>query len=237
MRGCGRRRSRSGPRGRPRSSSPATAAGTPRRRRRGPRRRGGSPARGAPRPRTPAAPYMPLEYRFTGVSRNRLDLGEGDDLVEAAADLRPAHAEDRAVEEDVLAPGQLGVEAGPDLEQRARRGRSPRPSPRVGSVIRERIFSSVLLPAPLWPIRPTTSPRWTVIEKSRSAQSVLASLLRAAARQPLQRAARGAGEALAQVAVCRSTPSMYSLPSLLVLIATPAMAQIRSAKLRSTRSK
>ena len=48
-----------------------------------------------------------------------LDLGELDDLVEAGADLGPAHAEDRAVEEDVLAPGQLRVEAGADLEQRA----------------------------------------------------------------------------------------------------------------------
>ena len=35
------------------------------------------------------------------------------------ADLGAAHAEDGAVEEDVLAPGQLRVEAGPDLEQRA----------------------------------------------------------------------------------------------------------------------
>ena len=34
-------------------------------------------------------------------------------------DLRPPHAEDRAVQVDVLAPGQLGVEAGADLEQRA----------------------------------------------------------------------------------------------------------------------
>ena len=48
-----------------------------------------------------------------------LDLGEGDDLVELAADLGPAHAEDRAVEEDVLAAGQLGMESGADLEQRA----------------------------------------------------------------------------------------------------------------------
>ena len=48
-----------------------------------------------------------------------LDLGERDDLVEPAADLRAPHAEDGAVEEDVLAPGELGMEAGPDLEQRA----------------------------------------------------------------------------------------------------------------------
>src|SRR5581483_1338309 len=33
--------------------------------------------------------------------------------------LGAAHAEDRAVEVDVLAPGQLGVEPGADLEQRA----------------------------------------------------------------------------------------------------------------------
>ena len=36
-----------------------------------------------------------------------------------AVDLRASHAEDRAVEEDVLAAGQLRVKAGADLEQRA----------------------------------------------------------------------------------------------------------------------
>ncbi len=46
------------------------------------------------------------------------DLGEGDDLVELAADLGAAHAEDGAVEEDVLAARELGMEAGADLEQR-----------------------------------------------------------------------------------------------------------------------
>src|SRR5262249_3857250 len=48
-----------------------------------------------------------------------LDLGELDDLVEAAADLGSVHAEDRAVEEDVLPAGQLGMEARSDLEERA----------------------------------------------------------------------------------------------------------------------
>ncbi|CAA9406152.1 MAG: hypothetical protein AVDCRST_MAG64-1988 [uncultured Phycisphaerae bacterium] len=47
-----------------------------------------------------------------------LDLAERDDLVELALDLGAAHPEDRAVEEDVLAAGQLGVEAGADLQQR-----------------------------------------------------------------------------------------------------------------------
>ena len=48
-----------------------------------------------------------------------LDLGEGDDLVELRADLRPPHAEDGAVEVDVLGAGQLGMESGADLQQRA----------------------------------------------------------------------------------------------------------------------
>ncbi len=43
--------------------------------------------------------------------------------------------------------------------------------PCVGSVIRERIFSSVLLPAPLRPMMPTTSPARTSKLMSRIAQS------------------------------------------------------------------
>src|ERR1051325_1278038 len=46
-----------------------------------------------------------------------LDLGERDDLVEFSPDLGTCHAEDGAVEENIFAAGQLGVEAGPDLEQ------------------------------------------------------------------------------------------------------------------------
>ncbi|OQA42175.1 MAG: hypothetical protein BWY52_02294 [Chloroflexi bacterium ADurb.Bin325] len=48
-----------------------------------------------------------------------LDLGEGDDLVELAADFGLGHAQDRTIEEDVLAAGQLRVEAGTHLQQRA----------------------------------------------------------------------------------------------------------------------
>ena len=46
-----------------------------------------------------------------------LDLGKGDDLVELASDLASRHAKDGAVEEDILAAGQLGMEAGADLEE------------------------------------------------------------------------------------------------------------------------
>ena len=48
-----------------------------------------------------------------------LELGERDDLVEALADLRLAETLDRAVQEDVLAAAEVGVEAGAELEQRA----------------------------------------------------------------------------------------------------------------------
>ena len=46
-----------------------------------------------------------------------VDAGEVDDLVELAGDLPPRHAEDRAVQVDVLTAGQLRMEARPDLQQ------------------------------------------------------------------------------------------------------------------------
>ena len=47
------------------------------------------------------------------------DLGELDDVVELAPDLGARHAEDGAVQVDVLAAAELGVEARADLEQAA----------------------------------------------------------------------------------------------------------------------
>ena len=47
-----------------------------------------------------------------------LYLGERHDGVELAGDVGPLHAQDGAVEVDVVAAGQLGMEAGADLEQR-----------------------------------------------------------------------------------------------------------------------
>ena len=46
-----------------------------------------------------------------------LDARELDDLVEPPAHLAPAHAENGAIEEDVLAATELGMETGADLEQ------------------------------------------------------------------------------------------------------------------------
>src|SRR5262249_41851473 len=48
-----------------------------------------------------------------------LEPGERDDLVELLAQVRALEPVDRAVEENVLAPGQVGMEAGAELEQRA----------------------------------------------------------------------------------------------------------------------
>ena len=64
------------------------------------------------------ATYIPLEYRFTGVSRN-FSTPEKSTISSNLRRSRAAHPEDRAVQEHVLAPGQLRMEAGPDLEETA----------------------------------------------------------------------------------------------------------------------
>src|SRR5579863_8242638 len=56
---------------------------------------------------------------FHGGIDESFDFGEGDDLVELAGDLAASHAEDGAVEEDVLAAGELVMEAGADFEEAA----------------------------------------------------------------------------------------------------------------------
>ena len=67
-----------------------------------------------------AEPHVhPRGVRAHGPVDRLLELGEGDDLVEALADLGALQPVDRAVQEDVLAAGEVGVEAGAELEQRA----------------------------------------------------------------------------------------------------------------------
>ena len=46
------------------------------------------------------------------------DFGKGHDIVELFGDFARGHAEDRAVEEDVVAPGEFIVKAGAHFEQR-----------------------------------------------------------------------------------------------------------------------
>ena len=76
-------------------------------------------------------------------------------------DLALAHAEDGAVEIDVLAAGELRVEAGADLQQTGDLALDRARGPSVGAVIRERIFRRVDLPEPLRPMTPSTSPSFT----------------------------------------------------------------------------
>src|SRR5919201_1634999 len=61
------------------------------------------------------AARVPLHRRVDEL----LDAGELDDVAELALDLAALHAEDRAIQEDVLAARQLRVEACADLEQAA----------------------------------------------------------------------------------------------------------------------
>ena len=61
----------------------------------------------------------PRRVRPHGPVDRILELGEGDDLVEALADVGATEALDRAVQEHVLAAGEVRVEAGAELEERA----------------------------------------------------------------------------------------------------------------------
>ena len=101
------------------------------------------------------------------------------------------------------APG--GSPCRPPAACRRARARSARPS--VGSVMRERIFSSVLLPAPLRPIRPTTSPCLNLEARRRAAPRTRSSSRSRRRRAPPRRsispdalaeqAARGGSEHVA----------------------------------------
>ena len=60
---------------------------------------------------------MPRRVALHRRVKETFDPRKSDDLVELAPDLRPRHAEDGAVEEDVLAARELGVEASADFEE------------------------------------------------------------------------------------------------------------------------
>src|SRR4029453_17905191 len=74
-------------------------------------------------PGEPEPAVLPGAGRLDLVVDERLELGEGDDVVEVALGLAAAQAEDGRVQVDVLAAGELAVEPGPQLQQ----GRDPAP--------------------------------------------------------------------------------------------------------------
>ncbi len=67
--------------------------------------------------REPEAHVHPRRVRAHGQVDEALELGELDDVVERVADLRALHPVDRAAQEDVLPPREVGVEPGAELEQ------------------------------------------------------------------------------------------------------------------------
>ena len=135
-----------------------TAAGTRRRRPPAPRRRAGCRARGTRRRRTRAASAC-RSSRTSPAGRSRPRSRR------TRRSRRSARAISRRVspssvpyKHDVLAPGELGVDARTHLDQRTDAGPARRRCPRTGTSRPSRIFSSVDLPDPLSPTRPTDSP-------------------------------------------------------------------------------
>ena len=116
---------------------------------------------------------MPLRVALDRRVEELLDLGERDDLVELARRSRASSC--RGSSRSGRCSRGRSARGGSRCRPRAatRRARAAHAGRAVGSVMRDRIFSSVLLPAPLRPMMPTTSPGWTSNETSCSAQKSL----------------------------------------------------------------
>ncbi len=93
-------------------------------------------------------------------------------VVELAPGLLLGHAEDRGVEVDVLAAGELRVEAGAGGDQAGDPAAGQHACRASGRMIPLTSLSRVLLPEPLSPIRPIDSPCSTVNETSSRALKV-----------------------------------------------------------------
>src|SRR5213594_3682747 len=98
-----------------------------------------------------------------------LHLGKFNDFIELLDDLSTSHPEYGAIEKNILRPLNSGWKPVP-TSSRLPTWPWISACPSVGSVIRERTFSSVLFPAPFRPITPTTSPRLISKEMSFNAQ-------------------------------------------------------------------
>ena len=103
-------------------------------------------------------------------SANSLSSAKSSTASRRRARLAPAEAHHHAVEDDVLARGELGVEAHAELDERRQAARPRGSGRRRRGRCSTMIFSSVLLPEPLRPTIPKNSPWWTSNEMSRSAR-------------------------------------------------------------------
>ena len=101
-----------------------------------------------------------------------LELGKRDDLVEAVGDLALGEPEHHAVDEDVLAAGDLGMKAGAQLDERRHAAAGPGRCPPVGLPMPAMSLSIVLLPEPLRPTMPKVSPAATSNDTPFSASNV-----------------------------------------------------------------
>ena len=99
-------------------------------------------------------------------------LREVDDLVEAILDLALREPEHDAVDEDVLAAGDLRMKSGAELDQRGDAAVDLHACPHVGLVMPATSFSAVLLPDPLRPMTPKVDPCGTMNDTSFSAGNV-----------------------------------------------------------------
>src|SRR5687768_6879941 len=112
---------------------------------------------------------IPEEYRFTGVSMN-LSTPENSTMASnfrwISAFVMPRIAPFRNTFSRPVSSGWKPVPTSSRLPTRP----CSSTLPVVGTVIRERIFNSVLLPAPFWPTSPTTSPASMLKSTPRSAQ-------------------------------------------------------------------
>ena len=97
------------------------------------------------------------------------ELGELDDLVEALLDLALRQAEHDAVDEDVLAAGDLRMKARRRARSAPRSARARSRCPIVGFVMPATSFSAVLLPDPFRPMTPIVLPGGTANDTSFSA--------------------------------------------------------------------
>ena len=156
-------------------ASPRCAAGsggrTPRRPPPALRRPAGRRGRCAPPPRSPGARTCPTSSVLTGSSMKSSRPENSTMSSKRALDLAPREAEHRAVDEDVLAARDLGVEAGAELDQRRRPGRRPATGRLVGLRMPATSLSRVDLPEPLPPMTPKASPRATSKDTPRAPRS------------------------------------------------------------------
>ena len=107
-------------------------------------------------------------------------------------DLGALHAHDRALQEDVLAAGQVRMKAGRHFDQRADAARAPGSVPRVGLRMRVSSFRIVDLPAPFGPMMPSACPAPTSNDTSLTAQN--SSFCSRVARPPAEHPAPPARE-------------------------------------------